>query len=172
MTQLETGVPRVGEPAPDFTLQDTEGNKVSLRDFRGRPVILVFFPAAFTGVCTAELCAFRDNMAYLNQADAQVLAISVDLPASLQQFKQVHHLQYPLLSDFDHEAIDSYDLGFSNFKGFRTHVARRSVFVIDPDGVITWEWLSDHPGQEPDYSEVLEALRCNPYYFMSGQDGW
>ncbi|GAC1321822.1 MAG: peroxiredoxin [Chloroflexota bacterium] len=158
MTQPHAAIPRPGDPAPDFTLQNTDLEKVSLRDSRGRPVVLVFFPAAFTGTCTAELCAFRDSMGRLNQAHAQVFGISTDLPFSLKQFKQTQGLQFPLLSDYDHEAINAYGVTFTNFHEYRTDVARRSVFVIDPDGEIVWEWLSDHPGQEPDYDQVLAAI--------------
>ena len=158
MAQVQTSIPQVGDQAPDFTLKDTDLNEVSLHDFHGKRVILVFFPAAFTGTCTAELCSFRDSMAQLNRANAQVLGISVDLPFSLKQFRSAQGLQFPLLSDYDHVAITAYGVTFANFHNYRSDVARRSVFVIDPEGTITWRWLSDNPGQEPNYQQVLEAV--------------
>jgi len=157
-TQTQLATPRAGEPAPDFELNNTEMEMVRLKDYAGKPVILVFFPAAFSGICTAELCQFRDNMAQLNNAGAQVLGISVDLPYSLKQFAEAQGLQFPLLSDFDGEVIAQYGVGFSDFHGFRRPVARRSVFVIDGSGTVTYTWLSDNPGQEPPYDEVLAAV--------------
>jgi peroxiredoxin len=103
------------------------------------------------------MCAFRDSLAQLNQANAQVLGISVDLPYSLRQFAQAQNLQFPLLSDFDRAVISDYGVVNNNFNGFVTGVARRAVFVIDGDGKVTWEWLSDSPAEQPDYEQVLQA---------------
>jgi peroxiredoxin len=161
MAQVQTETPRVGGKAPDFTLLDTDRQSVSLSDFQGKTVILVFFPAAFSSVCTAELCTFRDSMAQLNQASAVVLGISVDLPWSLKEFKKAQGLEFPLLSDYDRTVIERYGVADRNFNGFTSGVARRSVFVIDHSGTIRWEWLADKPSEQPDYGAVLRATQDN-----------
>lgn len=158
MAQVQARTPQVGEQAPHFTLTDTDMQPVSLHDFQGKTVILAFFPAAFSGVCTKEMCTFRDSLAQLNQANAQVLGISVDLPYSLKQFKEAQSINFPLLSDFDRQAIGEYGVVDNNFKGFTSGLAKRSVFVIDPSGTITWEWVADQPGQQPDYQAVLHTV--------------
>jgi peroxiredoxin len=157
MAQVQTRTPQVGEKAPDFTLLDSEKQPVSLRDFQGRTVVLAFFPAAFSSTCTKELCTFRDSLARLNKANAQVLGISVDLPFALREFKKAQTLNFPLLSDYDRKAINDYGVVDNDFSGFVSGVARRAVFVIDPSGTIVWEWLADTPGMQPDYDQVLEA---------------
>ena len=157
MVETRTHVPQVGEQAPDFTLEDTTMQPVSLRDFQGQPVILAFFPAAFSSTCTKELCAFRDSLARLNRSNTQVLGISVDLPYSLKQFQETQNLNFPLLSDFDRIAISDYGIIDDNFKGYVTGVARRAVFVVDSLGVVAWEWIADDPSEQPNYDEVIEA---------------
>jgi len=158
MTQTTSVPPPVGEPAPDFTLKDTEMRPVRLRDFHGRTVVLLFYPAAFSRVCTAELCTFRDGMAELHELDAQVLGISVDLPYALREFKRAQGLEYPLLSDFDRIAIEAYGVVHRDFNCFTSGVAMRSVFVVDANGVIAWEWIADLQGESPDYDAVREAV--------------
>jgi glutaredoxin-dependent peroxiredoxin len=158
VTQMNLSTPNVGDAAPDFTLKDTQMQEVSLRDFRGRTVVVLFFPAAFSGVCTAEMCAFRDNMAAFNDVNAQVLGISVDLPYALRVFKQAQGLEFPLLSDFDHIAIEAYGVVHRAFNGFTSGVAMRSVFVVGPDGTIAWEWIADRQGEAPDYEAVQAAV--------------
>jgi len=158
MAQVQTPIPQTGEQAPDFTLPDTDRQPVSLRDFRGKTAILAFFPAAFSSVCTSELCTFRDSLTQLNRANAQVLGISVDLPYSLKRFKEAEGLNFPLLSDFDRRVIRDYGVVDEHFSGFTSGVARRSVFVIHPSGKIVWEWLADVPSQQPDYDQVTEAV--------------
>jgi len=158
MAQTQTTSPQVGDQAPSFTLKSSDLNDVSLSDFTGQTVVLAFFPAAFTSVCTAEMCSFRDQLVQLNGANAQVLGISVDLPMSLARFKEAEQLNFPVLSDFDRVVIHDYGVEFSNFQGYRSPVAQRAVFVIDPAGSIGWEWIADHPGQSPDYTKVMEAV--------------
>ena len=158
MAQTAIAPPQAGDRAPDFTLKDTEMKPVHLSDFHGKTVIVAFFPAAFSGVCTRELCTFRDHVADLNRLNVQVLGISVDLPYSLRQFKQSQKLAFPLLSDFDREAINAYGIVDRNFNGYTSGVAQRSVFVVNGEGRISWAWVSAHQGQQPDYGEVLEHL--------------
>jgi glutaredoxin-dependent peroxiredoxin len=158
MVHVQTRPPQVGEAAPEFTLQNTEFQPVSLHDFRGRKAVVAFFPAAFSGTCTAEMCTLRDSMAQLNRADAQVLGISVDLPYALRQYKKENALDFPLLSDFDHEVIRLYGVVDEAFKSFGSGVAQRSVFVVDQVGSIAWEWVSQRQAEQPDYQEILRAV--------------
>jgi glutaredoxin-dependent peroxiredoxin len=153
--------PQVGEEAPDFTLKDQDRAPVSLRDLRGKPVILVFYPAAFSEVCTAEMCTFRESMAKLNESGAQVLGISVDFPYAQKRWREDHGLEFPLLSDYDRVAIEAYGVGLTGFQGFQTPVAQRAVFVIDGKGIITWEWIAESVRLEPDYDEVLRAAAAS-----------
>jgi peroxiredoxin len=158
MAQVVTAPPRIDDRAPDFTLKDSELKPVRLGDYRGKTVILAFFPAAFSGVCTRELCSFRDHVADLNRLNVQVLGISVDLPYSLRQFKQSQKLSFPLLSDFDRQVISAYGIVDRNFNGYTSGVAQRAVFIINGEGTISWAWISEHQGQQPDYAEVLDHI--------------
>ncbi len=147
------------EKAPDFELVDTDLKKVKLSDFKGSPVILAFFPGAFTSVCSKEMCTFRDSMAKFNKFNAKVLGISVDHPFSLSAFKEQNKLNFPLLSDFNKEVSDRYGGLHENFVGVKgLRVSKRAVFVIDKDGNIQYKWVSDNPGVEPNYKEIEETV--------------
>ena len=149
----------VGTTAPAFTLVDTAMNPVSLSDYSGKKVVLVFFPAAFTGVCEAELCAFQDSLGKLNDAGAQVLAISADIPFSNEAFAKANNLQFPLLSDFKLETITNYDIRFDGFAGIEGLTrSERAVFIVDEDGKISYVEVTENPGVEPDYDAVLAAV--------------
>ena len=156
---------KAGDRAPDFELPDQDFNKVSLKSLLSnrKPVVLVFFPAAFSPVCTTELCTFRDKMALLEKANAMVVGISVDSPWCLKEFKERNRLQFPLLSDYNREVIRLYDIVLDEVLGLR-NLAKRAVYVIKPDGTIYWVWYSDDPRVEPDYDEVIrkaeEAARA------------
>lgn len=148
----------VGSKAPEFTLHDTDRNLKSLSDFSGKKV-LAFFPGAFTGVCTAEMCALRDSMADLNSMSASVVAISVDAPAANGGFKKVNNLEFPLLSDFNRKAVSAYDVVQKDFAGLEgLDTAKRAVFLLDSDNTIQWKWVSDNPAVEPDYAVIKEEL--------------
>ncbi|MGC4082170.1 MAG: peroxiredoxin [Vicinamibacterales bacterium] len=125
----------VGTKAPDFTLVDQDRNQVTLSAQKGHPVVLVFFPAAFSSVCTKELCTFRDSMARLNSAHAQVYGISVDTFFTLNAFRTQQGLTFPLLSDFNKEVIQAYGCYNPDMIGLHG-IAKRAVFVIDADGVV------------------------------------
>ncbi|MEM0364410.1 MAG: peroxiredoxin [Candidatus Nitrosocaldus sp.] len=156
-------VPEVGEKAPDFTLPDTELKMRSLAEFRGRKVVLAFFPAALSPVCTREMCTFRDHFDELNKAGAEVIGISIDGPFANKQFKEVHNLNFPLLSDYSREVISRYGIVMEDLlhvKGYRA--AKRSVFVLDRDGIIRYRWVSDNPLVEPDYEEVKRVIKSIP----------
>ncbi len=147
------------EKAVDFELPNSELKMVKLSSFKGKPIVLAFFPGAFTSVCTKELCTFRDSMAKFNKFDAKVLGISVDHPFSLAAFKQQNGLNFDLLSDFNKEVSQKYGglhSDFANIKGLK--VAKRAVFVIDKDFNISYKWVSENPGVEPNYKEIEEHL--------------
>src|SRR5579863_1506798 len=120
---------QIGQPAPNFSLFNSDKQKVSLSDFAGKNVLLLFFPQAFTGTCTKELCSTRDNIALYNQANAQVLGISVDSVFTLGKYKEDQHLNFPLLSDFNKTVSTTYDTIYENF-AFEMHgVSKRSAFI-------------------------------------------
>jgi len=149
----------VGQKAPDFTLVDVDRNPKSLKDFAGKKTVLVFYPGAFTGVCTKEMCTFRDSLSALNDLSAQVVGISVDAPAANKAFGDANKLTFPLLSDYERKAVTAYDIpqiDFAGLKGLTT--AKRSVFVLDADGTIQFAWVSDNPAVEPDYDAVKKAV--------------
>ena len=107
----------VGQSAPDFTLPDADRQPQTLSGFRGKNVVLAFYPGAFTGVCTTEMCTFRDQMEQFNSLDAQVLGISVDGAFSLKVFSDQNNLNFPLLSDFARQVVNQYDVALENFAG-------------------------------------------------------
>jgi peroxiredoxin len=147
----------VGSKAPDFTLPNQDREPVSLSAQAGHAVVLAFFPAAFTGVCTTEMCRFRDSLAELGAAHAVVFGISVDHPASLKEFATQQQLTFPLLSDFNRDVVTQYGVSNTDRSGFRG-IARRAVFVIDGTGVVRHREITEHPGLEPNYDAVFSAL--------------
>lgn len=147
----------VGTPAPDFTLMDQDRQPVTLSSHRGRPVVLAFFPAAFSSVCTKELCTFRDGLARLNKADAQVYGISVDTFFTLKAFQDAQKLTFPLLSDFNKTAIRDYGVFNEDMIGLKG-IAKRAVFVIDGDGIIRHREVLEDARNEPDYDRVFDII--------------
>src|SRR5205809_4400209 len=147
----------VGSKAPDFTLMNENREPVTLSSQKGHPVVLAFFPAAFSGVCTKELCTFRDSFARLNQAHAQVYGISVDTFFTLKAFKDAQGYNFPLLSDFNKQAIRDYGVFNEDMIGLKG-IAKRAVFVIDKDGVVRHREVLDDARNEPDYEKVFSTL--------------
>src|SRR5919204_1351641 len=147
----------VGATAPDFTLTNHDRQPVALSAQRGRPVVLAFFPAAFSSVCTKELCTFRDSLEKLNRAQAQVFGISVDTFFTLKAFHDQQKLAFPLLSDFNKEVIRQYGVFNEDMIGLKG-VAKRAVFVIDKDGVVRYREVLDDARNEPDYDKVFATL--------------
>jgi glutaredoxin-dependent peroxiredoxin len=147
----------VGSEAPDFTLMNQDRQPVTLSSLRGRPVVLAFFPAAFSSVCTKELCTFRDSLASLNQAKAEVLGISVDSFFTLKAFQDSQKLTFPLLSDFNKQAIRDYGVFNEDMIGLKG-IAKRAVFVVDKDGIIRHREVLEDARNEPDYQKVFAAL--------------
>jgi len=147
----------IGQKAPKFTLLDSDKNEVSLENFKGKNVLLLFFPLAFTGTCTAELCATRDDIAAYNNANAQVFGISVDSRFVLAKFKEEQKLNFPLLSDFNKEASTAYDAIYADFIGMKG-VSKRSAFVIDKEGIVRYAEVLEKASDLPDFNEIKKVL--------------
>ncbi len=151
---------KVGDPAPSFALYDTDRNLRSLSEFLGRTTLLAFIPGAFTSVCEKELCTFRDSISQFLDLKTHVVAISVDAPFSNKAFTAKNALPFPLLSDFQREVIRRYDVVHVGLGGIEGYVsAKRSVFILDPNGIIRYIWIAEHPGVEPPYVEIKEFLQ-------------
>ena len=149
----------VGKKAPDFKLVDSKLKHKSLDDYKGSKTVLLFFPGAFTGVCTKELCTFRDSMSKYNNLKAKVVGISVDQPFSLAQFAKENNLTFDLLSDATREVSKKYDSLHENFVNVAGLTAsKRSVFLLDGNGTVKFKWISEDPGKEPDYAAIEKEL--------------
>ena len=147
----------IGESAPNFTLKNTEKTDVSLSDYKGKTVILAFYPGAFTGVCDTEMCSFQDNFSRLSEANAAVIGISVDSPWANAEFASKYNLEFELLSDLDREVVEAYDAKFVGLGGIEGYVsANRVVIVIDENGIIKHRWVAENPGIEPDYDAIIK----------------
>jgi peroxiredoxin len=150
---------KVGEKAPDFTLRDQDLKQVKLSDYRGKKVVLAFFPGAFTSVCTKEMCSLRDALHNFNKLDAVVLGVSVNDPFTLKGFAERNMLNFPLLSDYDRKVIEMYDIVHRDFAGLKGYSAsKRAVFILDREGVVRYLWVSEDPKVEPDYDLIQAEL--------------
>jgi len=147
----------VGSHAPDFTLMNQDRQPVTLSQQRGAPVVLAFFPAAFSSVCTKELCTFQDALAQLNQAKARVYGISVDTFFTLKAFQEQQKLTFPLLSDFNKDAIRAYGVFNEDMIGLKG-IAKRAVFVLDKDGIVRHREVLEDARNEPNYDAVHRTL--------------
>ena len=149
----------VGQKAPDFTWFDSAKQPTKLSDSKGKNVVLAFYPGAFTGVCTTEMCTFRDRFDSFNSMNAQVLGISVDGIFAQKAFSDANNLNFPLLSDYQREVGAAYGVSLPNFAGMEGYTAsERAVFVIDKEGVVKFKWVGENPGVEPDYDEVQRQV--------------
>ena len=147
------------QPAPEFTLLDTGREAVSLSSLRGGKVVLAFFPGAFTGVCTSEMCALRDAMSNFNDLGVTVLGICVDSPFANGVFAEKNNLNFKILSDYSRATVNAYGIAFPNFAGMDGYVsANRCVFVLDEEGTVIYEWFAPNLGTEPDYEAVKAAV--------------
>ena len=150
----------VGSKAPEFILFDSNKKSRQLSEFHGKKVVLAFYPGAFTGACTKELCAFRDAMSNFNNLNAQVVGISVDSPFANNAFAAQNNLQFPLLSDYTREVCKQYCGVYEDFGGIKGYSAsKRAVFIVDANNTVTYAWISENPGVEPDYNAVILALK-------------
>ena len=148
----------VGDTAPDFTLMANDRNMVTLSDSIGNKVVLVFYPAAFTGVCTTEMCTIRDFIGDFENVEAEVFGISADSIFSNNEFSKTNSIGFPLLSDVNRSAINSYGIGIDLvMPGYIA--AQRSVFVINEDGKIGYCWVAENPGIEPNYQEIIDFCK-------------
>ena len=150
---------KIGDAAPQFTLRDSDKKEVSLQDYKGKNVVILFFPLAFTGVCTTELCSLRDNMNIYNGLNASVLAISVDSLFTLEKFKAEQGYNFPLLSDFNKEVSSAYGSLYEHFVLDMKGVSKRSAFVIDKEGILQHIEVLEDAGKVPDFDAVQSVLK-------------
>jgi glutaredoxin-dependent peroxiredoxin len=149
----------IGQKAPDFQLYDTDKKLRSLGDFAGKNIVLAFYPGAFTGTCTKEMCTFRDSLATFNSLHADVIGISVDGVFANKEFAAKNGLQFPILSDFNRTAIKAFGIEHHDFAGLSGYTAsRRAVFVLDKQHIVRFAWISENPGLEPNYDEIKNAI--------------
>lgn len=150
---------KVGDKAPDFTLPDTDLKPRSLKEFIENKTLLAFFVGAFTSVCTKEMCTFRDSLARLIDLKAQIVGIAVTDPFSNKAFAEKNRLSFPILSDYKREAIKAYGIQLPDFAGLKDYsTAKRSIFILDKDGVVRYVWITDNPAVEPNYGEIEDFL--------------
>lgn len=148
----------VGSIAPEFSLYSSDKKQVSLSDYKDKNVLLLFFPLAFTSVCTKELCNVRDNISVYNNSDATVLAISVDSPQTLAKFKENEKLNFTLLSDFNKTVSRDFGSLYETFAMDMKGVSKRSAFVIGKDGRVKYAEVLENAGEEPNYEAINKSL--------------
>jgi peroxiredoxin len=154
-------MPEVGDKAPDFALYDTERKVRKLSEFlkERRRTILAFYPGAFTGVCTQEMCTFRDMFPELQRLKGELVGISVDAPFAQKEFAEKNKLTFPLLCDFKREAVKKYGILWPNLAGVEGYdVANRAIFIVDEWGKIVFKWVAPNPGTLPNFDLVKSAL--------------
>jgi peroxiredoxin len=151
----------LNKKAPDFTLTNTEGEKLSLADLTstGKASVLLFFPLAYTSVCTAELCSMRDNLKNYEALNANVYGVSVDSFFTLREFAKSQELNFPLLSDFNKDVAKAFGSLYEDFLGLKG-VAKRSAFVLDAEGTVVYEEVNDDAAKLPDFEKIVEALNA------------
>jgi len=147
---------------PDFQLLDQNLVVRSLKDFKGQKTVLAFFPGAFTEVCTREMCVFRDSMKSMMEFGAQIVGICVNDPFTNKAFADANKLPFVILSDYTRETIQKYDVFNDDYAGLKGYtVAKRSVFILDPEGKLQYKWVSEDPAVEPKYHEITAELGGN-----------
>ena len=151
----------VKSKAPEFTLKNTQKEDISFSNFKGKPVILAFYPGAFTGVCDTEMCKLKEDMEIFNECNATVLGISVDSPWANSAFSEKYNLNFELLSDLDRSVTKAYNLLFEGLGGIENYTcSNRGVVIIDAEGKIQYRWVAEpNPGVEPNYDEIKEFLK-------------
>ncbi len=147
--------------APHFTLKNTKKEDVSLSNFKGNPIVLAFYPGAFTGVCDTEMCKLQEDMSVFNELNTTVLGISVDSPWANGAFSDKYKLNFELLSDLDRSVTKDYNLIFTGLGGIEGYTcSNRGVIIIDSDGLIRYRWVAEpNPGVEPNYEEIKETIK-------------
>ena len=150
----------LNEIAPDFNLKNTEKNDIALSSYKGKTVVLAFYPGAFTGVCDTEMCSLRDSMNSFNDLNATVLGISVDSPWANAEFAKKYEINFNLLSDYNRDVSKAYDMIFNGLGGLEGYeCSNRGVLIIDGEGLIQYRWVAENPGIEPNYSEIIEKVK-------------
>lgn len=150
---------QVGDKAPDFKLFSSELKEVALADYDGKKLVLHFFPMAFTGVCTTQLCTMRDSFGFYEGMNAGVLGVSVDSPFTLAKFKEEQSYQFPLLSDFNKEVSAAYGALYEEFAFNLKGVSKRAAFVIE-DGKIIYAEVLENAGDLPDFDAIRKAVEA------------
>lgn len=148
----------IGHTAPDFTLYDSEKNKVTLSELKGQNILLLFFPLAFTGTCTKELCTVRDNISIYNDANAKVLGISVDSLHTLAKYKAEQNLNFTLLSDFNKDVSAAYGSLYEIFGYNMKGVSKRAAFIIDKSGIIQYAQVLENASELPNFESINQTL--------------
>ena len=148
----------IGQQAPDFTLFDSDKKEITLSELKGQPVLLLFFPLAFTSTCTTELCSVRDNIGWYNNLNAKVFGISVDALHTLAKYKEDQQLNFTLLSDFNKDVSRLYESIYEQFGYNMKGVSKRSAFVIDNEGMIQYAEVLENAGEIPDFNKIKIAL--------------
>ena len=158
----------VGEQAPDFELVDTELKFRKLEEFKGKKVVISFFVAASSPVCEVELCTFRDSWNQISELGAQVIAISNDGPFANKAFAEKNNFNFPLLGDYNSKTIRDYDILAPDLLHLKDYnFAKRSVFIIDENGIILYKWVSEDPLKEPNYQEIIDFLKKEINFILS-----
>ena len=147
-----------GTVAPSFVLRDSEKKEVSLEDYKGKNVLLLFFPLAFTGTCTEELCQIRDEKSFYDSVNAQILAISVDSLFTLEKYKETEGYNFPMLSDFNKDVSSSYGALYDDFVLGMKGVSKRAAFVVNKQGVIEYAEVLENAGELPNFAEINSVL--------------
>jgi len=150
---------QIGDKAPEFALRASDKSLVQLSEQRGKNIVLLFFPFAFTGVCTKELCYLRDSLAEYEALEAQILAVSVDSPYTLARWKEEQQFNFPLLSDFNKTVSKKYDTLYKEFGLGLKGVSKRSAFVIDKEGIVRYAEVLENAGELPNFEAVKQTLQ-------------
>ena len=155
----------LNQKAPDFTTKACDGEKIEdftlSKELGKGNIVLAFFPLAFSPVCTNEMCSFRDSLAQFNSLKARVYGISVDSPFTLNAFIKANDLKFKVLTDFNREISRAYGALHEDLMGLRG-VSKRSVFILDKDGIVRYRWVSDDPRQLPDLGAIRRVLQGLP----------
>jgi peroxiredoxin len=150
----------IGGKLPDFQLPDQDRKLRSLKEFQGKKLVLAFFPGAFTGPCTKEMCTFRDSLDALQSLSGQVVGVSVNDPFTNKAFADTHNLKFPILSDYTRDTIKKLNIFHNDFAGLKGYTAaKRTIFILDQNGAVQYKWVSEDPTKEPNYDEIKSNLR-------------
>lgn len=149
---------QISQYAPDFTLFSSERTSVTLSELRGSKVVLLFFPVAFTSVCTAELCSVRDNIKMYEDLNAKVFGISVDTVYTLAKYKEEQNLNFPLLSDFNKDVSKAYNCLYDTFAFEMKGVSKRAAFVVDEKGSLIYTEVLENAGEQPNFEAIQKVL--------------